>query len=229
MMKGALVELIPAVNVAIPNVVIFQFNPETLRHTWSQPTPPTAPSGKAASHPLATPGLPGESFSFTLSMDVTDQYADPDPSVQQAASEVGIYRRLSALEILLYPTIPINLTTGGSSSSGGGVKRTTPAAQVPTVLFVWGTGRIVPVRITGLSITEKLYDDMLNPTHADAQIELRVLTADEVKLISGLPGKIAGSAYVYTQAFRVAQAALAATNLGDSARALTGMLQSKVF
>jgi hypothetical protein len=226
MMKGALVELIPAVNVAIPNVVLFQFNPETLRHTFSQPEPSAGPSGRTGSHPLASPGLPGETFSFSLSLDVTDQLADPDLSVQQAASDFGIYTRLSALEMLLYPTVNIELPTGGGANNRP-AKRTTPTAQVPTVLFVWGTGRIVPVRITGLTITEKLSDAKLTP--ADAQIELRVLTPEEVRRIAKLPGTIAGSAYAYTQGFRVGQAVRAAAMLGDSARALVGILQSNVF
>ena len=54
------------------------------------------------------------------------------------------------------------------------------------VLFVWGPGRIVPVRVTALSITEKLYDaTLLNPTHVEAQITLRVLTQDELKYVTG--------------------------------------------
>ena len=48
------------------------------------------------------------------------------------------------------------------------------------MLFVWGLQRIVPVRVTDLTITEKLYDTALNPIHADAQIGLRVLTPDEI-------------------------------------------------
>jgi hypothetical protein len=94
------------------------------------------------------------------------------------------------------------------------------------VLFVWGTGRILPVRVTSLSVTEKLYDASLNPTHVDAQLELRVLTPDEVKLITGMAGQIASGAYAYTQGFRLERAARAATNLGDSARALIGILQT---
>ena len=52
---------------------------------------------------------------------------------------------------------------------------------MPTVLFVWGPGRIVPVRVTNLTITEKLYDALLlNPIHAEATIEIQVLTPEEV-------------------------------------------------
>ena len=52
---------------------------------------------------------------------------------------------------------------------------------MPVVLFVWGAFRIVPVRVTGLTITEKLYDEMLNPVHAEAQLQLRVLTPAELQ------------------------------------------------
>ena len=53
------------------------------------------------------------------------------------------------------------------------------------MLFVWGPGRIVPVRVTGLTITEKLYDPLLNPIHAEVQLTLRVLTPDELKSTTG--------------------------------------------
>ncbi len=34
-------------------------------------------------------------------------------------------------------------------------ERQVPPAQLPTVIFVWGPGRIVPVRVGALSITER--------------------------------------------------------------------------
>ena len=34
------------------------------------------------------------------------------------------------------------------AGGGGGVKRAVPASTMPTVLFVWGPGRILPVRVT---------------------------------------------------------------------------------
>ena len=55
MMKGALIEFVPAFGRRLPNVVVFQFNPETLRHSWSQP-PHAAQSGQPGSNPLAVPG-----------------------------------------------------------------------------------------------------------------------------------------------------------------------------
>jgi hypothetical protein len=35
--RGALVEFMPTVLVPLPNVIIFQYNPETVTHTWTQP------------------------------------------------------------------------------------------------------------------------------------------------------------------------------------------------
>src|ERR1700690_3044709 len=101
-MKGALVELMPAFGASLPNVVAFQFNPETLRHSWTQPQASTS-----GSNPLAVQGMPGESFSFSLAMDATDQialgWANPQGAIANAS---GIYTRLSALEMLLFPVSP---------------------------------------------------------------------------------------------------------------------------
>ncbi len=213
MKKGALVEYMSAFEVGVPNVVIFQYNPETLRHVWSQAA--TA-SGQSGSNPLAVTGEPGETFSFSVSLDVTDQLADPDLAVRAMAKSFGIHPRLAALEMLLFPT-----ASGPPLPASAGESRPTPSAQVPTVLFVWGAARIVPVRVTSLTITEKLYDEDLNPTHADAQIELRVLTPSELRSVSGPLGPIASGAYHYTQGLRVAGAV---ANLGDAARAVIGML-----
>ena len=97
-----------------------------------------------------------------------------------------------------------------------------PAAQLPTVLFIWGPGRIVPVRVTALTITEKLYDStLLNPTHVEAQIGLRVLTKEELGYVDGPLGTVANTAYTYSQRLREA---LALANLANAAESIIGML-----
>jgi hypothetical protein len=221
MKKGALVDFVSAFGTSVPNVVIFQYNPETLRHSWSQPLPQTG-QGQMASSPYAVSGLPGETFSFSLSMDATDQLDDPDPSVRLEAQSHGVYSRLAALEMLLYPVDP-GAPAAGVGASG---RRSTPAAQVPPVLFVWGTGRILPVRVTSLTITEKLYDQELNPTHAEAQVELRVLSPADLKPVTTALGELATSAYEYSHRQRKLRAA---ANLGASARAVTGMVAEKLL
>jgi hypothetical protein len=226
--KGALVEFMPTFLIPLPNVIVFQFNPETIQHTWT----PAPPAG--GSNPLAVKGVPGESFSFTVAVDAQDMIADGGPVGSALATVSGVYSRLAALEMLQYPTgafgggllgsVSVSIGAGGlslSGSAGGGVKRSVPESQVPTVLFVWGPGRIVPVRVTGLSITEKLYDALLNPTHAEARLDLRVLTPDELQAVTGPLKDVARVAYKYSQGLRQA---LAVANLGNAVESIIGLL-----
>jgi hypothetical protein len=232
--KGALVEFMQTFLVPLPNVIVFQFNPETMTHTWTQPAPDAAARQGEQSNPLAVKGVPGESFSFTLAMDAGDLIARGSPVVAGLASVSGVYTRLAALEMLQYPvpaptggllgTVSASLSAGGLSvgvSASAQSGTTVPKAQLPTVLFVWGAGRILPVRVTSLTITEKLYDAALNPTHAEAQLGLQVLTPDELNAVTGPLAEIAKIAYTYSQGLRQA---LAAANLANAADAILGML-----
>ena len=225
-LHGALVEFMPTFLIPLPNIIIFQFNPETMTHTWTQ-----AAAAAQAGNPLAVQGVPGESFSFNLAMDASDMIADGSPVAVGLATATGIYTRLAALEMLLYPTGAFGGGLLGSVSvSGAGLgasastdaQRPVPESQVPTVLFVWGPGRILPVRVTALTITEKLYDSLLlNPTHAEAQISLKVLTPEELVFVSGPLGGLANAAYTFSQGLRQA---LALANLANAAESVIGML-----
>jgi hypothetical protein len=228
--KGALVSFMPTVVAAVPNVIVFQYNPESITHTWVS-SPPASGAGQ---DPLAVMGVPGEQFSFTLALDSDNTIADghTNPVGAGLAQASGIYPRLAALEMLQYPS---NTFSGGllgtvsaaanaaAAALTGSSANTQPVPQsdVPTVLFVWGPQRIVPVRVTSLTITEKLYDPLLNPTHADVQITLRVLTPPELAAAQGLMGKLSKVAYAYSQGLRQTQAV---ANLGDSAASIIGML-----
>ena len=215
--RGALIEFMPTFLIPLPNVIIFQFNPETIRHSWTQ----AAAAAGTGSNPLAVRGMPGEAFSFTLAMDANDGIAEGNP----IAIATGIYSRLAALEMLLYPTGAGALSGAsslvGSVTGGAPAAASVPVSQVPTVLFIWGPGRIVPVRVTGLSITEKLYDPLLNPTHAEAQIDLKVLTPEELAVVTGPLAEVAKAAYAYSQGLRQV---LALANLANAAESIIGMI-----
>lgn len=230
-LRGAFVQFMQTFLVPLPNIIIFQFNPETITHTWS---PAQALGGTGANaNPLAVKGNPGESFSFSLAMDAKDMIADGSPVAEGIATVSGIYTRIAALEMLLYPQggsgggLLGSVSIGASGISFGGgagaaVKRTVPPALLPTVLFVWGPGRILPVKVTSLAITEKLYDEMLlNPIHAEAQIGLQVLTPEELNYVTGPLAEVAKGAYVYSQGLRQA---LAIANLANSVESAIGML-----
>jgi hypothetical protein len=235
-LKGALISFMPTFVGAAPNVTVFQINPETITHTWTASAAAAPPDQKGGGDPLAVKGLPGETFGFTLFMDANDEIADigTNPIAGGLATTFGLYTRLAALEMLQYPlqsagagllgTVSASVSASGLNidvSAATASDSSVPRLQVPVVLFVWGVQRIVPVRVTQLTITERLYDTALRPVHAEAQMTLRVLTPDELVTIEGPMKTVANIAYVYTQGLRQAQAAL---NLADAAASILGML-----
>ena len=226
--RGAFVEFTETFPLPVPNLILFQYNPETMTHTWTPAKSGGANTpGQSPSNPLAITGPPEEQFSFNLMMDSNDTIADGSAVTAGLAQVSGVYPRLAALEMLLFPTAPPGGGLIGSVSSALGITSSppataVPAAQLPTVLFVWGPGRIAPVRVTTLTITEKLYDGtLLNPIHAEAQIGLKVLTPQELQYVSGPLGTLANAASTYTTGLREA---LAIANLANSVESIVGML-----
>jgi len=235
-LRGAFVSFTETFPLPVPNVVIFQYNPETMTHTWTPAATGGAAStghgsGDGASNPLAVTGPPGESFSFTLMLDGNDTIADgaANPIGAGLATVSGVYTRLAALEMLLFPTDNAGGGLIGSISSalgvtGGGSGPSTPipAAQLPTVLFIWGPGRILPVKVTTLTTTEKLYENiLLNPTHAEVSVGLKVLTPQELQYVDGPLGALSQTAYSISKTVREA---LALLNLGNGVGDIIGML-----
>lgn len=228
-LRGALIEFTESFPIPVPNVILFQYNPETMTHTWTPAkTGGVSAPGESPSNPLAITGPPEESFSFNLAMDADDTIADGSPVTAGLATVSGVYPRIAALEMLLFPTAPPVGGLIGSVSSALGLSgsappaTSVPASQLPTVLFIWGPGRIAPVRVTALTITEKIYDGtLLIPTHAEAEISLKVLTPPELQYVDGPLGTLANAAASYTAGVREA---LAIANLANSVESIIGML-----
>src|SRR5258708_26207453 len=157
-LRGAFISFMETILIPLPNVVVSQINPETIEHTW---TVSAGVEGQQQGNPLAVKGYPGESFSFTLALDANDMIADGSVVAQGIAKATGVYTRIAALEMLLYPqgqgaggllgTVSLSAGAGGVSAALGGSASAapTPVPQltVSVVLFVWGPGRIVPVRV----------------------------------------------------------------------------------
>jgi hypothetical protein len=228
-LRGALIAFTETFPLPIPNVVIFQYNPETMTHGWTVASTAPAAAGAANLHvsQLAVSGPPVETFTFMLAMDASDTIADANPVASGLAEISGLYSRLAALEMLMFPLPPPGGGLIGSVSSALGItaaapSRSVPAGNLPLVLFVWGPGRIVPVRVTSFSVTEKLYDSLLlNPIHAEAQIGLRVLANNELSDLTDIMKPIAQAASTYSQKLRQA---LALANLANAADSVVGML-----
>jgi hypothetical protein len=149
---------------------------------------------------LSQPYDPAETFSLTLELDAADllDFADPNAT----AAEVGVADRLAAIEMLLYP-VDVDASAGGMQPSQGSTlaqdsstqpKNADPQSRAdlhtrdaPIVLFYWGPGRILPVRIQSLTIEEQQYSATLYPTRAKATIGLRVVDLDDLSQLSADP------------------------------------------
>jgi hypothetical protein len=205
-LKGAFLSFGAGLLGALPNIVVFQFNPEQVSRTPSLPQPPSLPGNAGPTDALQQPTLPGESISFTLKLDASDQLADGNP----IAAASGILPTLCALELLMVPasSLTINLVALVGGSSPGPYQF--PPNELPTVLLFWGPFRILPVAITSLSITETEYDTLLNPIRAEVSVSLQVLVPTQ---LAG--NTLANAAYSYSQGVKEVMAAL---NLANAAQ-----------
>ena len=93
----------------------------------------------------------------------------------------------------MYPA-SAHLTANNGEAASGTLE--IAAAQAPLTLFVFGAHRVVPVRITELSITEEAFDIELNPLRAKISLGLRVLSIDDL----GFDSKGGGLFMSYLQA-----------------------------
>ena len=170
--KGAIIGLDPFNPVA--SVVVFQYNPDTLTRTvTAQTTGGDADRGEA----LRLKGPPQESIKLDVEIDAADQLAEANG----VATSMGVYPTLAALEMLLYPKSA--LVIANEVLLNFGVIEVIPA-EAPLTLFVWGVNRVLPVRLTALSITEEAYDPNLNPIRAKVSLDLRVLNYHDLGLLS---------------------------------------------
>ena len=84
------------------------------------------------------------------------------------------------------------------------------------MLFIWGPARILPVRISSMTLTEEQFDFVLNPVQAQVEIGLEV---------AGTPPDddlVARGALKYSQGMKDAQAAL---NLATNVELVVDMIR----
>lgn len=170
--KGALIGLDLLKPVA--SVVVFQYNPEKVTRTLR---PKTSGSDGAEGEALRITGPPEETFSLEIEIDATDQLAAGDA----IAGSMGIAPQLASLEMMLYPASA--LVIANEALALAGLVEVVPP-EAPLALLVWSPTRILPVRVTDLSIAEEAYDPNLNPIQAKVTVGLRVLTYDDLGLLS---------------------------------------------
>jgi hypothetical protein len=169
-LKGALVSVDPL--VPVPNVIIFQYNPDTLTRTLK---PRTAGSGAARAEAQLLTGPPEETIKVDVEIDATDQLEQNDG----VAGALGIYPQISALEMLSYPKSALAIANTALLATGV-IEIAPPSA--PLTLFIWGPQRILPVLVTDCAITEEAHDPALNPIRAKIGLGLRVLSYSDLSI-----------------------------------------------
>ncbi|HEX7031702.1 MAG TPA: hypothetical protein VF172_01760 [Nitrososphaera sp.] len=167
LIKGALISYEPA--GMIPQVVIFQYNPETLTRTLK------AQRSGENSREMRLTGPPVENITLKIEIDAADQLEKPGENASTVL--LGINPQLAALEMMLYPK-SMTVITNTALAQAGAIEVT---SDEPFTLFVWGPSRVLPVRITSFSITEQQYDPILNPIAAEVSLTLEVLTYEDFK------------------------------------------------
>ncbi len=144
----------------------FQYNPDTLTRTLQPQGIAGEPGDRLEA--LRLKGPPHESLKFDAEFDATDapdKYAD------------GLYPVLSALELSIYPTTA-QLRAEDQLAHGGQLE--IAPAESALMVLVLGPKRVLPVRLTDLSITEEAFDQALNPIRAKVSVGVRVLTVDDL-------------------------------------------------
>lgn len=211
--RGALVEYGSDFLGPIPNIVVFQFNPEQISRTLNIATRgEESPEQSAQTETRQTGAPPTESFTITAHFSVAD-----DLGQNSAASAIprvfGIGPQLAALEKMVYTeggiisgAIGAAVDAVGDALGGGGEdspEQPVPREQLPRILFVWGPSRVLPVDIKSMSITEQKYDPLLNPIQAEVQIGLQI-----TRFPANSDDVIGKGALSYTQTVKEAQATL---------------------
>jgi hypothetical protein len=112
------------------------------------------------------------------------------------------------------------LVVFGLSASAQTVKAA-ERKTVPIVLFFWGPGRIVPVRITSFSVDEQAYSPILYPIRAKVTVGLKIIDGACIEDDGSAVVKIAKGCYTFT---RAQKEALALANVANSVESIMGML-----
>jgi hypothetical protein len=164
LIKGALV----GVDIANPlaSVVVFQYNPATMTRRLEARA---AGEGGDVGETTRLSGPPKETITLSVEIDAADQLEKSDAQTL----ETGIHPKLAALEILVYP--PSGRVIANLGLLSAGLIEIVPP-EAPFTLFVYGPGRVLPVKLSEVRVTEEAHDIKLNPIRATVSLSMQVLS-----------------------------------------------------
>lgn len=166
------VVLIDPQSAVVQRIIPFQYNPDALSRSF-QVRSTTAEGDRTEATRLTGP--PNEIYKFEAEIDAADQLEFPDKNPN--AVTLGIQPQLAALETIIYPT-SADLRAENDLLSAGTIE--IAPMESPLALLVLGKNRVMPVRLTDLSVTEEAFDPKLNPIRAKVSMTFRVLSVDDL-------------------------------------------------
>jgi hypothetical protein len=170
LLKAGIV-LIDPTTARVERVISLQYNPESLSRTLQ--IQGAGEGGGERSEALRLKGPAIETIKLEAEIDATDRMEAGDATV----GALGIHPQLAALESLVHPS-SARLESNNTLAKLGTLEIF--PMESPLTLFVFGKARVLPVRVTELSVTEEAFDPQLNPLRARVSLGLRVLTVDDV-------------------------------------------------
>jgi hypothetical protein len=195
LLRGGLI-VVDSESGVVARVITFQYNPDSLSRSFQFKA---GGEGGARSEALRIAAVPSQSITAEIELDAADALAAPDANAE--ITEHGLASQLAAIESLVYPTAAAVLDAAASMAVG---ELEIVPANGPVVLFAFGRRRILPVRITELTVTEEAFDPNLRPIRAKVRLGLKVLTVGDV----GTTGSAGGFAVAaHQQMERLATAA----------------------
>lgn len=172
LVKGGIVVLNSETST-VERVITLQYNPDTLSRSLQIKA---ISEGGDRSEAMRITGPPVETIKLEAELDATDQLEFPEQN--KTAVQVGIHPQLAALETLVYPTS--NQLQANNELAQNGTLEIIPM-ETPLTLFVWSKNRVLPVRLTELSVTEEAFDPSLNPIRAKVSLGMRVLSVNDLE------------------------------------------------
>jgi hypothetical protein len=156
----------------ILRVIALQYNPDSLTRSFQVQS---AGDAAARSQAMRLKAPPVETVKVDAELDAADHLEFPDRFPATAA--LGIHPQLATLEQLVYPTVA-QLTAADALADLGTLE--IAPMEAPLTVFVWSASRVMPVRLTDISVTEEAFDPALNPLRAKVSLGMRVLTVNDL-------------------------------------------------
>jgi hypothetical protein len=160
LLKGAMIAAVRGSAASQPSIVPFQYNPSTLSRTLS-------PSYYEGSSERFT-GPAKQSIDVTVQLEASGS--------REAATGDGVLAYLAALELMIQPSSD-DLDAYVQDTKSNKMKAVPPLA--PRSLFVWGPSRVLPVRLTSMTVTEKLFGPNLSPVLAEVALKMEIYPFNE--------------------------------------------------